>query len=71
MEKHSRGETPAFKTNHDEFRGCFTSDVPKLEKLIAGEIKYRSSLLGQQAEFDDFIKDKVETFMEAKREMEE
>ena len=71
MEKHSRGENPAIKQNHDEYKGCFSADIPKLQKLVDNEITYRSELLGQQAEFDDFIKSKVESFMEAKREMEE
>mmetsp|Transcript_19978 Transcript_19978/g.26971 ORF Transcript_19978/g.26971 Transcript_19978/m.26971 type:complete len:102 (+) Transcript_19978:332-637(+) len=71
LETYSRGDAPAIKTNHEEFRTCFSVDIPKLEKLIEKEIEYRSELLDQQAEFDDFIKNKVESFMEAKREMEE
>ena len=47
LEKHSRGEKPAIKQNHDEYKSCFAADIPKLSKLIDNEIEYRSELLGQ------------------------
>ena len=45
LEGYSRGDHPAIKTNHEEFRTCFTADIPKLEGLIQAEIEYRSELL--------------------------
>jgi len=47
LEEYGRGDAPAIKTNHDDFRSCFTCDIPKLEKLIQTEIEYRSELLDQ------------------------
>ena len=54
----------------DEYRSIFTADVQRLEDLIQGEVEQRKELQGQQAEFDNFIQSKIETFMEAKQEME-
>lgn len=32
--EYSEGDSPAIKTDHDEFRSCFTTDLPKLEQLV-------------------------------------
>ena len=70
LTQNMRGRDPLIKLDPDQYRSCFTADNTKLQQLINDEINTRKSELQQAAQFDNFIKDKLATFMEAKQEME-
>ena len=70
LTQNMRGKDPLIQQDPDEYRSCFTADNTKLQQLINDEINGRKTAIQQQAQFDNFIKDKLATFMEAKQEME-
>lgn len=64
------GHDSLIKLPADQYRSIFTSNVGRLDELIEREIEQRQELNEQQAEFDKFIQNKVQTFLEARKEME-